>query len=207
MALDTYAELQSNIADWLHRTDLSAQIPNFIFLAERKISNNIRARQLEQSTTLTTTAGVQSLSLPTDYSSLKNISISGAVNTVLTLIPDDTLLKYNSNNVNGTPQFYCVQGNNILLSPVPDNSYALTVVYYQDVPPLSSTNTTNWLLREYPYIYLYGALIEASVYVNDPDQVQFYQGKFNDAIQDVWQNFAMESFSGSPLRSVSDYIM
>ncbi|MGJ0430870.1 phage adaptor protein [Methylobacter sp.] len=207
MALTNYQELQDTIADWIHRTDLGTQIPVFIYLAERKISNNIRARELEIAGTTTTAVGVATVDLPTDYASLKNIQILGSPNSVLTLLPDDTILAYNANGSTGVPQFYSIAGNSILLSPIPDGEYTVSYTYYQDVVSLSSTNPTNWILTEYPYVYLYGALIEACVYTVDPDMVAFYQEKFDAAINDMWENSALESFSGSPLRAFSDYIV
>ena len=148
--------------------------------------------------------GVYCITLPSDYSSLKNISISGSINTVLTLIPDDSLLNYNSFNTTGNPLFYSIQNNTVYFSPAPSSAFTVNFVYYQDVPPLA-TNNTNWLLTQYPMVYLYGALIEGCTYIQDFEQQQLYQDRFDDAIEDIWQNYAMESFSGSPLRSISDY--
>lgn len=207
MALTNYSELQNAVASWLHRTDLSVQIPDFIYLAEKKITNNIQSRQQEVSTNLTTSAGVASVSLPSDYGSLKNIQISGATNNVLKYIPDETYLSYNSTNQQGIPSHFTIQGNSILLSPVPNSEYTINIVYFQDVPSLSSTNPTNWILSKYPYIYLYGSLIEASVFVNDPEQVSFYQQKLDESLREMWQNNIFESFSGSTLSSVSDYVV
>lgn len=207
MAITNYTELKTQIADWLHRTDLELRIPEFVYLAERKISNNIRSRELEIATNLTLTAGVNSVDLPLDYCSMKSIQIEGTVNSVLALVPADILLKYNAANETGLPQFYSIQNNTIHFSPIPSANYTVNLVYYQDIPSLSGTNPTNWVLTDYPYIYLYGALIEAAIFTNDPDQVDFYQRKFSEAISDMWQNHSYASFSGSPLFATSDYIV
>lgn len=206
MTILNYSDLQISIADWLHRTDLAQRIPDFIFLAEKKIANNIKARQQEVAITLTTTAGVPSVTLPSDYGSLKNIQVSGAFNTPLTYISDETYLNYNADNSSGIPRFFTIQGDQVLLSPVPNAEFNINIVYFQDLTPLSSTNPTNWILNKYPMIYLYGALIEAAIFTNDPDQVSFYQSTFNNALSDIWANSMYESFSGSVLNSVSDYI-
>ena len=47
MAITDYASLQSEIADWSHRSDLATKIPTFIQLAEAKLSTQIRDRKLE----------------------------------------------------------------------------------------------------------------------------------------------------------------
>ena len=41
MALTTNADLQAAIADWLNRSDLSAQIPDFLTLAQLKINRRL----------------------------------------------------------------------------------------------------------------------------------------------------------------------
>lgn len=205
MAITDYSTLQTAVGEWLHRTDLATQIPTFIQLAETKIANNIRSRQLETTTTLVTTDGVSTVALPSDYGSFKNLQIAGY--PPLTLVPDDILLLYNSSGGLGVPQFYCLQGNDLVLSPVPNSELTINVVYYKDLTPLSSINPVNWVLTKYPAVYLYGALIEASIFTNDPEQQQFYQTKFNDTIEDMWRNFGYESFSGSALRAYSRYIV
>jgi hypothetical protein len=205
--ITTYAELKSQVADWLHRTDLTTNIPTFIQLAESKIDNSIKGRKLETVLTTTLTAGVNLLALPADYSSMKSIVVLSNPTSTLELIPDHVLSQYNSTNTTGVPQFYSIRADNIIFSLPPDGSYSIQVTYYANLTKLSDSNTTNWVLTRFPYLYLYGALIEASIFSNDPDQVQFYQTKFDDGIRDVITKFGDESWSGSPLRSKSDYVV
>ena len=42
MALSNYSELQSAVADWLERGDLTARIPDFIRLAEVQLNRLLR---------------------------------------------------------------------------------------------------------------------------------------------------------------------
>ena len=44
MAFTTYTELKSVVADYLARTDLTAQIPDFITLAEVRLKRDLRIR-------------------------------------------------------------------------------------------------------------------------------------------------------------------
>ena len=41
MALTTYAELKTSVADFLNRTDLTSAIPTFISLAEADLNRKI----------------------------------------------------------------------------------------------------------------------------------------------------------------------
>ena len=42
MALTTFAGLKSSIADWLNRSDLTTQIPDFIALAEADFNAKVK---------------------------------------------------------------------------------------------------------------------------------------------------------------------
>lgn len=48
MSISTYAELKTAIANFLARTDLTEQIPNFIQLAEARLSRELETRDQEK---------------------------------------------------------------------------------------------------------------------------------------------------------------
>ena len=52
MAITTYSELKTAIADFLARDDLTSQIDTFIDLAESRISRELETRSQENRTTL-----------------------------------------------------------------------------------------------------------------------------------------------------------
>ncbi len=65
MAIGTYAQLQSTIADFLNRDDLSVVIPSFIDLAEAQINREVRHWKMQAETNLTTPLG--KATLPADW--------------------------------------------------------------------------------------------------------------------------------------------
>lgn len=67
MAISTYSELQTTIANYLARSDLNAIIPDFIKLAENRLSRDLRIRQMLSVATAQTTAGDSTIGLPTDF--------------------------------------------------------------------------------------------------------------------------------------------
>ena len=46
MALTTYAELQTAVANYLARTDLTSQIPDFIYIAETRLRRQLRINEM-----------------------------------------------------------------------------------------------------------------------------------------------------------------
>ena len=56
-AFTSYANLKTNIASYLARTDLTEQIPMFISLAEKRLNRDLRLRQMLQQSTFSLTSG------------------------------------------------------------------------------------------------------------------------------------------------------
>ena len=63
MAFTTYTELKASVADYLARTDLTAQIPDFITLAEKRLKRDLRIRQMLKVVTATMTAADATVAL------------------------------------------------------------------------------------------------------------------------------------------------
>ena len=76
MALATYTDLLASVAAWLNRSDLTAVIPDFVSLAEGRIARDLRLRKQVINTTLSTVAGTQSVTLPSDFLEAENLAIS-----------------------------------------------------------------------------------------------------------------------------------
>ena len=66
--LNDYSSLQSSIADWLARADLTGAIPTFIQLAEARINRDVRTRQTQSLVTGDAVDGI--ITLPTDLRSV-----------------------------------------------------------------------------------------------------------------------------------------
>lgn len=75
MSITTYAELQTAIADFLNRDDLTATIPTFIDLAEANFQRDVDHWRRETSTT--TSVNSRYSALPSDFSSLVRLSLQG----------------------------------------------------------------------------------------------------------------------------------
>lgn len=183
MAIATYSDLQTSVAAWLNRTDLTSLIPDFITLGEARIARELRLRRQVVNTALSTVAGTQAVSLPSDFLEAENLSLSnttppGALSVVTPEILDR---KYPEAYVTGQPRVYTVLGDNILFGPTPDAVYTVSLDYYQRWAALSVT-PTNWLLTNHPSVYLFAALAEGAAYLMD------------DARQALWlQRFAQEA--------------
>lgn len=197
MALTTYSELQTSIANHLHRDDLTTLIPDFIRLAEDNLTADIVSRSMDVKTNLATVAGTQTVTLPTDMVEMRRLMIVSSYNTVLKYVSPDQLSADYVNNITGVPQVFTIVGQSIELAPIPDSAYTLEITYKQRIPALSDSNTTNWLLTNWPSAYLYGSLIAAVPYIIDDNRLPVFRSLYQEAIASI---NSVDWFSGSTMR-------
>jgi hypothetical protein len=199
MAFSTYAQLQSTIADYLARSDLTEQIKDFITLAETRLSRDLRIRQMLTYTTLTTTASTATLNLPTDFLQLKDIHL--VTNPVYTLkyMSPSNLFRNTESTVTALPKFYTTTGTQFIFSPIPDSAYSVQLLYYADPPVLSDSNTSNVWLANCPDALLYAALGEAEPYLMNDQRLATWAALYDKAIASITASDDSGEASGSPL--------
>lgn len=197
MALNTYAALQSAIADYMARDDLTAQIPDFITLNESRLNKVLRTRH-QETTNSAFTINSATETLPTDFLEARTLVIQGSPNVVLEyLSASDLETTYTSGS--GKPQHYTIIGDNFKFGPSPDTTYTGTLVYYAKIPALSVSNTSNWVLTNYPDLYLYGTLIEAAPFIMNDERIQIWMGLYDRAIAGLQQADERARWNGAPL--------
>ena len=175
MSITTYAELQSSIADWLLRDDLTSVIPTFISLAEAKFNRRIRDyRMVKRATAQVDTAY---FAIPSDWQENIRFQLNTSPITTLEYVtPDQAAEEKRLYNSSGRPAFFTMIGDEFQIVPAPDSTYDAELTYYAKIPALSGSNTSNWLLTKAPDIYLYGALMEAAPYLDDDARIQVWGG-------------------------------
>ena len=199
MTIATYSDLQTSVTNWLHRSDLSAYVPDFIALAEAKLSSDITARSMEARTTLSTTASNAYVTLPTDMLEMRRLKVQksdGSVQVMSYRTPDELDIEYATGQT-GMPAVFTVTGSQIQVAPVPDGVYTLELIYLQRIPALSNSNTTNWLLTNWPNAYLYGALCAAQPYIANDARLPMFQALYKEAVEGI---NGIDWYSGSTMR-------
>jgi hypothetical protein len=87
-------------------------------------------------------------------------------------------------------------GNEIKLNPIPDSTYTLKLSYFGKIPALSNSNTTNYILSNYPQVYLYGALVEAQPYIINDERLPTWLTLYNEAVQLINRDDEQGRYSG-----------
>lgn len=179
MALSNYTELKAAVAQWMRRADLTAEIPDYITLAEKKIVKLLKIRGQETETTLTPNSGDSTVALPSDYGSPIALWNTQEDRIKLNQVLPDAL-EYD--DTPGTPDYWAVDGANIRFDCRLDGAIPFAFRYVKTFE-LSDVNPTNFILTEWPDVYLYGALTEGFLAVYDEQRAAVWQGKFQAAIE------------------------
>jgi len=201
MTINTYAGLQSAVADFLNRSDLTATVPTFIALAEADIARRVRHWRMEERVAVS--YGAQFEDIPTDWVetiSLHLTNADGPHQLDLASRADLMDLRFRSGDVGGRPIYYAMSANQFELYPKPDEAYAGELLYVAKIPTLSDSATTSWLLTEAPDAYLYGALVHSAPYLKEDARATTWAAMYQSAIDGLNTASNKSKFSGTGLR-------
>jgi len=174
MAIGTYAELQTAVANWLDRDDLTDRIPEFIVLAESRFNRVLRLRSMEAKYTANTVAAQRNLALPTSYIQMRNFQVNTSPLTTLSYVTPEIYDRLWGGSTQGTPKFYTILANEVSLGPIPAS-------VQED-------------------LYLYGAMMEAEPFIMNDERVALWGTLLAKAIQELQEQDNKDRHSGSALR-------
>lgn len=196
MALANYSDLVTSVQNWLHRSDLASVVPDFITLAEARINGDLDARFQDETSTIQTVSGTETIPLPDDLIGIRHVSAETSPIKTLKYVTPDQFEKLYPYGESGAPTVYTIIGSNMYLAPIPDAIYDIDLIYKARVPALNDSNTTNYVITTYPNVYLYAVLCESAPYIKDDNRVQVWEMKYKEAIDAV---NAQDWYSGSTM--------
>ena len=218
--ITTYAELQTDIADWLNRSDLTDVIPTFIQLVDARLNRDQLTRETKE-LTLDDGTGTLDFNLFTPQPS---IPLSRAMTNMRSLMitgvqdPDDAQVfnpplrapviqltsveqlyaRRSELTAAAITRFAAVQAPNIILAPLPDTVYRFTMIA-EVQEPLSDANPVNDVLATAPDVYLYGALVEAAPYIKDDERTALWDQRFQTALAELERARSLREWPNTPV--------
>jgi hypothetical protein len=188
----SYPDLVDQLEGYLNRTDYTTRIPFFIQMTEAKLNRVLDDPKMEVSYTVAT-AG-QFIDLPDDFGELKSINVGGY------RLNGATVADFSGfRNITGIPRTYGIYNGQIAFAPVPATGSGVTMVYTRRIPALNEASPVNWLLTLAPDLYLYGALIQASIYGWDDERVPGFKALFDEAAGEMQADAAKRRWGAAPL--------
>jgi len=200
MAISNYSELNTAVANWLDRDDLTDRIPEFIALAEARFNRLLRIRAMETKQTASTVADQRNLALPTNFIQMRNLQINTSPITSLEYVTPEMYDRLYGGSDTGTPKAYTILADEIQLGPIPASVQTIEMLFYKKFDALTSSAATNWMITNAPDVYLYGCLLEAEPFIMNDPRVQLWATAFQQAIADIQDQDNRDRHSGSALR-------
>ena len=205
MAITTFSELKTAVANWLDRSDLTDRIPEFIALAEARHRRDFKIRRMETRVTANTIADTEFYTLPDNYVAMRNIQLNTDTKTALEYLTPEQMDRVRGGSTTGKPKAYSIIGNTFQLRPIPDSVYEIEMLYYKYFTGLSDSNTTNDMLTYHPDAYLYAVLLEAEPYLQNDKRVQLWVGAYELAKKGIIDSNERDRHSGVAPTTRIDY--
>ena len=214
MAIGTYSELQTAVANWLDRDDLTLRIPEFIALAEARMNRTLRLSimlNVDQTTlggAAALVGGTRAYALPSGYLQMLDFHLRTSPITTLSYLTPENMNRMWAGSQGGKPLAYTIFSDNasgtpvkaVRLGPAPDSAYDYSIMFYKKIDALSVTNTTEAMLTDNPDVYLYGALLEAEPFLMNDERVQLWAAAFQESLNALQEQDNKDRHSGSAMR-------
>ena len=176
------------------------QIDTFIRQAEQRVYNTVQFPSLRKNVTGLTTASNKYLSSPSDFLSVYSMAVVDATGRYEYLLNKDVNFirqAYPNPTSTGIPKYYALFGptttsNNppvpttelsFILGPTPDAAYTVEL-HYNHYPESIVTAGTSWLGDNIDSVLLYGALVEAAIFMKVDAQTEgiVFETKYKEAM-------------------------
>lgn len=183
-----YADLLADVADTLDRDDVESRLPRWLKLVEARLNRLLDDPDMETSATLTGDGA----SLPVDFGAM--VSIGTADGNPLKAMGNEEYAAVLPQS--GISRFYTIREGRLYFVP---GAATVTLVYRRSIPPLTSVNSTNWLLTRAPDVYFYGVLLQANAWSVDNEAAAGWKGLWDEAIAELRADGARRKWGAGPI--------
>ena len=203
MAFTNYTSFVTVVENYLARTDLSSQIPDFIQLAQTRMSRDLRTEKMLKVATASITSGDGTVAVPSDMLEVREIHIQGNPVVRVTYQSPDLFFKDGLTTTSGISVFFTMLGSEFQFAPVPNGSQTVQILYYAQPTFISTTTASNLFLANYPDALLYATLAEAEPYLMNDGRIQTWSALYDRAIaniktSDLGQTYPYTSLNVTP---------
>ncbi len=160
-------ELVALVESYAHRNDASVDnnIVQFIGFTTQRLGRDLRS-QFNTVTREPVVGTENPIPLGADFREMRIASypLDGGGNVDLKAVPVHLLERVTA--IGTTPRVYTVVGTDMILKPF--QVKVITITAWVEPPALDAGDAENDVLTNYPFVYLYGSLIELHTWTQDP---------------------------------------
>lgn len=180
-----YASLQQAMNEWLERDDISQRIPDFIRFGELQLGRDLRSSKTIKRQRTLTIAGQDNYDLPLRYIEMRDLELVRNDQTWPLDYVTPKQIDYFAKKDSGTPKFFTIVGDELLLNPLPDGEYTLRMAFWAQPQFLSDAVTTNEFVTHYPDLILYASLMNAEPFLMNDGRAVFWQNAYTQIMKQV----------------------
>tara|TARA_R110000803_G_scaffold155024_4_gene219782 strand:+ start:167 stop:793 length:627 start_codon:yes stop_codon:yes gene_type:complete len=184
--------------------EVAGNMDIFILMTEARVNRLLKTREQSARVYVDTVLDQEYYSLPPDYAGLRDIQLDSALPTAPHKVYQFNYLSPEQMNVKSQSDcpnimYYTIIANQLQIFPTLPAGQSIELVYYQKVPNLSASNTTNWASNSHPDIYLAGMTGEISLFNKDYDIADGWFARLESAISELQLVDVKERWSGQSM--------
>lgn len=181
MPFSSTADFRTAVKSWTKRNELTdAEIDDFTLLFEAEFFGDpeVRLRAMETVDAAFAVTG-RLTALPTGFLELRSIQNIGSPSFPLKLITPQSAAESFDYASTDPSVGYIIEGTNLRLEPTP-TSATLRLDYYAALTTITG-GTVNWLLTNFPNVYLFGTLRYVPPYIGEDERIAMWEAWYQKA--------------------------
>jgi hypothetical protein len=187
----TFAELKTAVASYELGNDealFTAQLPNFIRQAEERILKGVQLLIFRKNSAPTVTLDDPEVTLPADFLAPVYLALVSDGDFAVLEQKDTSFIKqyWPDPTATSVPRYYALRDQDtLLLAPTPSAAFVADLQYLYRPASLAdgADGGSTWLSTNAPAAMLYGTLMEAAVFLKEPEgTLTLYNSRFSEAL-------------------------
>jgi len=201
MAFTNYTSFVSTVESYLARTDLTTVIPDFVQMAQLRMSRDLRTEAMLK--VATTSPSDNKVAFPSDFLELREMHFQGNPPIILEFQSPDLFFRNGQTSLSGRSHYFTMLGTEFQFAPSQNSDYTIQILYYAQPTFISTTTSSNLYLAYYPDALLYATLAEAEPYLMNDPRVATWSALYDRAIanikkSDLGQTYAYTTLNVTP---------
>lgn len=182
----TFTSLKEDLKRYLERgypqdTEVLAQIPSLINLAERAIASQLKVLGMINAVTSDLTAGVAVYEKPDRWRETVSMQAGAPRAPLFARSYEYCRMYWPDDAARDVPEFYADYDlTHWLIVPTPVATIPWEILYYQLPALLDDVNQTNWATDYAPNALLYRSLLEATPFLKNDERIATWEGFYRD---------------------------
>ena len=197
-----YTEIVDIALGYADRTDteVTSKMDSFLRIVESRTNRPLNTQKMVSRVSIESITDQEYYGLPTDFDGLRDIEVTpiggGQITTPRYHSPEQL-----NNRAGGTYNdiAYAIIDDQLRIHPA-QTEQVIQLVYYQNLPELSTVIPNNWLSDLYPDCYVFGLLVEINAFVKDAETAGMWDIRFKESVAAIQSNDRDSRWSGTSLQ-------